>query len=77
MKGVLKSTKNSIICIYIRFVDESLKTLLTDSITLENNTLAKSTINKLKNISGKELITNSTKLNQKSLLPSSINVDKK
>ena len=56
MKDCLKSTNNNIIRVYIRFVDESLKTLLTDSITFENNTLTKSTINKLKNISGKELI---------------------
>ena len=54
MKDVLKST--NIIRVYIRFVDESLKTLLTDSITFENNTLNKTTINKFKNISGKELI---------------------
>ena len=35
---------------------DSLKTLLIDSITFENNTITKSTIYKLKNISGKELI---------------------
>lgn len=56
MKDVLKSTNINIIRVHIRFVDESLKTLLTDSITFENNTLNKTTINKLKNISGKELI---------------------
>ena len=46
----------NVIHIRIRFVDESLKTLLIDNITFENNTLTKSTINKLKNISGKELV---------------------
>ena len=56
MKDVLKSTNINIIRVHIRFVDESLKTLLTDSITFENNTLNKTTINKFKNISGKELI---------------------
>lgn len=38
-KDVLKSTNNNIICVYIRFVDESLKTLLTDSIPFKNNIL--------------------------------------
>ena len=56
MKDCLKSTNSNIIRVHIRFVDESLKTLLTDSITFENNTLTKTTINKFKNISGKELI---------------------
>ena len=56
MKDCLKSTNSNIIRVHIRFVDESLKTLLTDSITFENNTLNKTTINKFKNISGKELI---------------------
>ena len=56
MKDVHKSTNINTIRVYIRFVDESLKTLLTDSITFENNTLTKSSMNKFKNISGKELI---------------------
>ena len=63
MKDVLKSKNNNIICVYIRFSDESVRTLSTDSITLENKTLTKSTINKLKNISGKELINKFDKAN--------------
>ena len=50
MKDVNKSTNVNTIRVYIRFVDESLKTLLTDSITFENNTLNKSSMNKFKNI---------------------------
>ena len=60
VKGVNRTFDRTIdinvIHIRIRFVDESLKTLLIDNITFENNTLTKSTINKLKNISGKELV---------------------
>ena len=60
VKGVNRTIDRTIdinvIHIRIRFVDESLKTLLIDNITFENNTLTKSTINKLKNISGKELV---------------------
>ena len=50
VKDAHKSTNNNIIHIHIRFVDESLKTLLTDNITFENNILTKPSINKLKNI---------------------------
>ena len=53
---IYKSININSIRVYIRFFDESLKTLHTDSITFENKTLTKSSINKLKNISGKELI---------------------
>ena len=56
VKGVNRTFDINVIHIRIRFVDESLKTLLIDNITFENNTLTKSTINKLKNISGKELV---------------------